>query len=176
MNAPGAQPGSASRARWPRVLAALGCVAWTVLLAACFAHVEVEIEGAHGWASNLPVSFRIEHHWLLDLLWGGRPMTGYHAWAFTFVLLVFHLPLAWAWRWSWRQEARAVGGIMLFWAVEDALWFVVNPHYGWSALTPERATWHPHWLLGLPVEYWVFVPLALALLTWSYGPWRARAV
>jgi hypothetical protein len=53
-------------------------VAWVVLLAYFFANVEIQIEGSAGWAANLP-TWRIEHHWLLDLFWGGRPMTGYHA-------------------------------------------------------------------------------------------------
>ena len=58
------------------------------------------------------------------------------------------------------------GGVLL--RVEDALWFVFNPAFGWRALTPERATWHPHWLLGVPVDYWVFAIVGGALLVWSY--------
>ena len=46
-----------------------------VVLAYVFAKVEVHIEGTNGWASKLP-TWRIERHWLLDLFFGGRPMTG----------------------------------------------------------------------------------------------------
>jgi len=54
-----------------------------------FAEVEIQIEGAAGWASSLRLEDR--DHWLLDLFWGGRPMTGYHAWVFSFMFLAFHL-------------------------------------------------------------------------------------
>src|SRR5690242_5379610 len=43
---------------------------YALLLAFFFAHAEIEIEGAGGWAANLP-TWRIERHWLLDLFWGG---------------------------------------------------------------------------------------------------------
>jgi hypothetical protein len=64
--------------RWPRIMLTVG---WVALLALFFAQTEIQIEGAAGWAAALP-TWRIEHHWLLDLFWGGRPMTGYHAWCF----------------------------------------------------------------------------------------------
>jgi len=67
-------------------------IAWTLLLAYFFANVEIQVEGAHGWASALP-TWRIERHWLLDIFWGGRAMTGYHAWIFPCVALFFHFPM-----------------------------------------------------------------------------------
>ena len=65
---------------------------WVGLLGYFFAMTEIQIEGASGWAASLP-TWRIEKHPLLDIFWGGRPMTGYHAWVFPFMALVFHLPL-----------------------------------------------------------------------------------
>lgn len=47
-----------------------------VVLALFFANVEIQIEGPHGWAASLPVTFRVEEHWLLDVFWGGRALTG----------------------------------------------------------------------------------------------------
>jgi hypothetical protein len=82
---------------------------WVIVLAGFFAMVEIQIEGGQGWAAGLP-TWRIEQHWLLDLFWGGRPMTGYHAWIFSFMFLAFHLPLAMLGRFSWRLEARCLGG------------------------------------------------------------------
>ncbi|MCB9688951.1 MAG: hypothetical protein H6735_28170 [Alphaproteobacteria bacterium] len=148
----------------------LALLVWVVLLAFFFANVEVQIEGANGWASALPVTFRVDQHWLLDLFWGGRPLTGYHAWVFSFVALTFHLPLVWEGRWSWRAQARALALISGFWIVEDALWFVLNPAYGWAALTPANVPWHVHWFLGLPTDYWTFGFGALALYAASW--WR----
>jgi hypothetical protein len=156
--------------RWHAPLLLAGVVA----AAACFAQVEIQIEGAHGWAAQLP-TWRVESHPLLDLFWGGRPMTGYHAWVFGFMALVFHLGLALVGRWSWRLEARVLGSVMLFWIVEDLLWFVFNPAFGWAGLNPVQAPWHKRWLLGLPQDYWVFTLVAGALLWWSWRTPRPRA-
>ena len=135
-----------------------------VLLALFFAQIEIQIEGSAGWAAKLP-TWRIEAHWLLDVFWGGRAMTGYHAWVFPFVALMFHFPLLFAGHVSWRAEARVVGLIMIFWVVEDFLWFVMNPAYGLARFEPASATWHKYWLFGAPVDYWIFLPLA-GLLFW----------
>jgi hypothetical protein len=134
-----------------------------VLLAAFFwAKMEIEIEGAHGWAAKLP-TWRIEKHILLDIFMGGRPLTGYHAWAFAFVFLVFHLPFFWAGTWSWRVECHVEAATLVFWVIEDFLWFILNPHYGWSRYRHKEIWWHKHWMLGLPVDYWVMSALGLFL-------------
>ena len=70
---------------------------FVVIAAALFAKIEIEIEGPHGWAEKLP-TWRIENHFLLDWLFGGRSLTGYHVWAFAFVLFVFHLPFFLDWQ------------------------------------------------------------------------------
>lgn len=139
-------------------------VAGVALLAYFFANVEIQIEGEAGWAANLP-TWRVEKHWLLDIFWGGRAMTGYHAWAFPFVAIFFHFPLLFIGQWSGQLEARALASIMLFWVIEDFLWFMINPAYGWQGFNPERVRWHKKWRFGAPVDYWVF-SLASALLFW----------
>jgi len=122
----------------PRALAACAMtLGYVVLLAFFFAHAEIQIEGAAGWAANLP-TWRIERHWLLDLFWGGRAMTGYHAWVFPFMALVFFAPLAFNGRWTWRDAALALAGLMVFWMVEDFVWFVANPAYGWAHFDPAQ--------------------------------------
>lgn len=150
---------------WLHLLGVLG-------LAFLFAQVEVQIEGGQGWAVGLPVTFRVVDHWALDWFWGGRPMTGYHAWVFPFVLAFFHLPMLTAARWSVRLQARALASSAIFWIVEDAIWFVVNPAFGWSSLTPERVWWHKRWLFGLPLDYWTFGLVGGALLWWSFSAFR----
>lgn len=141
---------------------------WTILLAYFFAMAEIHIEGDGGWAGNLP-TWRIEEHWLLDLFWGGRPMTGYHAWVFPFIVLVFHFPIFFMGNCSWRIEARVVSCIILFWMVEDFLWFVLNPAYGLKRYTPEHIHWHKRWLWFAPVEYWFFTPVVVALMWYSHS-------
>ena len=105
------------------------------LLAAVFAMVEVQIEGAAGWAANLP-TWRLDHHWMLDLFWGGRPLTGYHVWMFLFMAMVFHLVFIIHSRMSVRLELRVLGSLAVFWILEDFLWFMFNPAFGLSRFKP----------------------------------------
>jgi hypothetical protein len=142
-------------------------LAFVFFLAFVFAKVEIQIEGGAGWAKNLP-TWRIESHWLLDLFWGGRPMTGYHAWIMVFVAAMFHLPLFFMEAWSWNLELKLIGGLILFWVIEDFIWFVINPHFGLRKFKKEHVPWHPRWILGLPVDYWIFFPLGFGFV-WMGG-------
>ena len=141
---------------------------WVGLLGYFFAMTEIQIEGANGWAASLP-TWRIEKHPLLDIFWGGRPMTGYHAWVFPFMALAFHLPMVMLGRFSWRLEARCLGSLMLFWIIEDLLWFICNPAFGLTRFAPPFIPWHKHWLGGMPTDYVAFTLVGLALLVWSYA-------
>jgi hypothetical protein len=147
-----------------RLLAILAAV---LVLAYFFARVEVEIEGDAGWAANLP-TWRIEQHLLLDLFWGGRPMTGYHAWMFSFIALFFHFPLCFVGAWSLRLEAQVAACVMLFWVAEDFLWFVINPAFGLARFRREHIGWHKRWAWGAPVDYWVFGAIAALLFWYAY--------
>jgi hypothetical protein len=149
-------------------------VAWALLLAYFFANVEIQIEGAAGWATSLP-TWRIEHHWLLDIFWGGRAMTGYHAWVFPFMGLFFHFPLIFTGHWSWRAEARVLGCVMLFWVSEDFLWFVLNPAYGLAHFGPQWVPWHKHWLGPAPTDYWASILIAVLFLWLSCRGSRVRS-
>jgi hypothetical protein len=97
-------------------------------------------------------------------------MTGYHAWVFPFMALFFHFPLLFMQQWSVKLESRALGCIMLFWIVEDFLWFVFNPAYGLARFNPEHVAWHKHWLWVAPTDYWVSLLAAGILLWFSYRP------
>ena len=128
-----------------------------------FAKVEIQIEGSEGWAASLP-TWRIEQHWLLTLFWGGRAMTGYHAWVFTFIGLIFHLPVFLMGQWNWKIEGRIVASVMLFWVIEDFLWFVLNPAFGLARFDPINVTWHRHWWGGAPVDYWFALGIGLVMM------------
>lgn len=165
--------------------ALLPMLTWTVLLGFFFAEVEIQIEGAGGWAANLP-TWRIEQHWLLDIFWGGRAMTGYHAWVFPFITLCFHFPLCFPSGLAhedtprrtgsafWRAEARVLACIMVFWISEDFLWFVLNPAFGIARFTPAAIPWHKHWIWFAPTDYWTFSVVAVVLLWVSCRPLRSR--
>jgi hypothetical protein len=159
---------------WRHWLHMLFLIGWIALLGLFFAMTEIQIEGPNGWACALP-TWRIEKHWLLDIFWGGRPMTGYHAWVFSFMFLVFHLPHVFSWTCTWRLEARCLGSLMLFWIIEDFLWFVFNPCYGLARFSPEFIPWHKHWIIGMPTDYAVFIFVGSLLLGWSFGRKHTRS-
>ncbi|MBV8618511.1 MAG: hypothetical protein JOY84_06605 [Curvibacter sp.] len=142
-------------------------VLWVALLAFFFAKVEIQIEGPAGWAAALP-TWRIEQHWLLDIFWGGRAMTGYHAWVFSFMVLMFHFPAFFFQTWSWRLEARALASIMQFWVTEDFLWFVLNPAFGLDRFNPQNVPWQKHWFWVAPTDYWTFSTVAVVLFWYSF--------
>jgi hypothetical protein len=156
-----------SQEKEKKLIQALCLFGWVILVAIFFAEVEIQIEGPNGWASSLP-TWRIENHWLLDLFWGGRPMTGYHAWVFSFMFLIFHLPFFMTGQWSIKLEARAIASLELFWLIEDFSWFVLNPAYGIGKFAPENVPWHKNWILFMPTDYWVFSILSIALFLYSY--------
>jgi hypothetical protein len=140
---------------------------FVVVLAYFFANAEIHIEGDAGWAANLP-TWRIEDHWMLDLFWGGRPMTGYHAYVFSFIAIFFHFPIFLMAQWSWHLELRIIASIMLFWVVEDFLWFLINPAFGLTRFRRRFVPWHRHWTCGAPVDYWIFSSISATLFWISY--------
>ncbi|TCV94622.1 hypothetical protein EC912_103107 [Luteibacter rhizovicinus] len=159
------------RFRFERPWTLIATFAFTLVLAWMFANVEIQIEGGAGWATSLP-TWRIERHWLLDLLWGGRAMTGYHAWVFPFIALFFHFPMVFQGRWTWRAEVRAIACVMIFWVTEDLLWFVLNPAWGLGRFNPVDVPWHKHWWGVAPTDYWVYGALGLGLFVLS--GWHSR--
>ncbi len=140
---------------------------FVLVLAYFFAKVEIHIEGEHGWAGSLP-TWRIESHPLLDIFWGGRPLTGYHAWVFSFMALIFHLPLVVSGDFTLQLEYRCVASLMLFWIVEDFLWFVLSPSHSAGQLFRGEIPWHKHMWLYLPRDYWVFGIAGGVLFVLSY--------
>jgi hypothetical protein len=85
-----------------------------------------------------------------------------------FSLLIFHYPFLLSGGWSWSLEARTLAAFMVFWILEDLLWFLINPSWGWRRFNRREARWHKHWLFGLPTDYWTFALLAAGLGWWSF--------
>ena len=72
---------------------------------AIFASLEIQIEGANGWASGLP-TWRVHNGWT-RLLLGSRPLTGYHFYTHLFITALLHAPFALALTpFSWAAELR----------------------------------------------------------------------
>ncbi|HUF11908.1 MAG TPA: hypothetical protein VMN78_02285 [Longimicrobiales bacterium] len=128
-----------------------------------FALLEIQIEGGHGWASGLP-TWRIRNRWTERFL-GARAITGYHLYAHVFVLLLVHLPYAVVPdAWDWRVELRILAFLILFWILEDFLWFVLNPRYRLRRFRPQYVWWHAaSWWGPMPRDYWLFIPVGIVL-------------
>jgi hypothetical protein len=138
------------------------------VLAFLFAKVEIHVEGADGWAGKLP-TWRVQNR-ITELLYGGRPLTGYHLYVQLFVLVFCHVPYAIGLPFTWRVEALVASFMILFWILEDFLWFVVNPHFGIARFRAEHIWWHKKaWWLIAPREYFLMGAVAVALYAWGRG-------
>lgn len=136
------------------------------VLAFLFAKVEIHIEGANGWAANLP-TWRVQNK-LTEIFYGGRPLTGYHLYVQLFVLAFVHMPFGVGLPWNGRNEALVIAFMILFWILEDFLWFVLNPAFGIRKFTAHHVWWHKRaWWLIAPREY--FFMSAFAGFLYGYG-------
>jgi hypothetical protein len=143
-------------------------VSFLLILATLFALVEIQVEGAYGWAEHLP-TWRVSNR-LTQLFYSGRPLTGYHLYVQVFLLIMVHVPFGLNLiPFSWPIEARLIAFYALFWTAEDFLWFVLNPAYGIGRFRKEYIWWHaPSWCWIAPRDYWVWIPTGIALYIASY--------
>jgi hypothetical protein len=132
-------------------------------IALVLALLEIQIEGAHGWAEKLP-TWRWQPPAVLR--WAGKPITGYHVFLLLFILLFVHLPIMYV-GFSLEREAELLSLFFLLAVFWDFLWFVCNPHFGLAGFRADRVWWFKSWLLGLPASY--FAGLGLSLLAYI-GP------
>lgn len=133
------------------------------LVAVLLSLFEIQTEGKHGWAKKLPTwrkSFKF-----LDALPGFRgPITGYHIYLFTMILLLVHIPFLFM-RWDLRTEVIILSGYTLIAMLEDFLWFVFNPHYGLRKFKEKHISWHEDWVGPVPMQYiYVFIVWVILFL------------
>ena len=147
--------------------------AYFFFIAFILAHLEIQIEGPHGWAEKLPT-------WRWDgpgvRRWFGKPVTGYHLCLLTCILLFLHVPQFYAG--SWEREADLLALFFLLTVTWDFLWFACNRHFGVGRFRKGQIWWFPTWALGVPQPYLVAIALslaaALAPALWT-GTWAERA-
>lgn len=136
------------------------------LIAFILAKLEINIEGKHGWAKNLP-TWQIKNK-VTSFIYGDLPLTGYHFWLMMFILVFLHFPFFIFKEWSLSIELRALSLFFFIWLVEDFLWFVLNPDYGFKKFNKENITWHHQWFTKIPISYFKFAFAGIALLLCSY--------
>ena len=146
--------------------------AYFFLIALVLAHLEIEIEGPHGWAEKLPTR-RWEGPFVRR--WLGKPVTGYHICLLTLLLLFLHLPQLYDG--SWEREADLLAMFILAVVTWDFLWFVCNPHFGVARFRKGQVWWLPDWTFGMPRPYFMGIALSmtagLAPCLWT-GAWADR--
>jgi len=97
-----------------------------------FAMIEIEIEGKHGWCENLPTP---------HIGSSKHSLTVYHVLAFCFILtMTFSVFAARPALWSAQEGAFVFSILLMFFALEDVYWFILNPHYGITKIN--TAWWH----------------------------------
>jgi hypothetical protein len=140
----------------PSFLAALPRIAFLFGFALLFALVEIEIEGADGWAIKLPTWYRRRPVYarLYGLLMSGKPLTGYHAVMLFIPFWAFHIGVAFGQPWSLGVEARIIAAYLVWNVTWDFLWFVLNPAYGWARFRKGQIWWHNRrWIGRAPIDY-----------------------
>ncbi len=137
------------------------------VMATVLAVLEIQIEGEHGWAKNLPTWRPKNPTWYsktYQRVMSGKEMTGYHLSMFGFVLLILCLPFVFGLPLTLGNALRIAIFYFLFSAMWDFLWFVLNPYYPLKKFKAEYLSFHhKSWLLGVPTDYWGALILTLIL-------------
>lgn len=125
----------------------------------CAAKFEISIEGANGWAKNLPTWRLPPSSWVSKVFFSDKPATGYHIWLEITAISVIHSVYIFVAP-SWNIELRILAFFLFFCVVEDFLWFALNPAFGIKNFRADKIWWHQkHWWIFAPRDYYVFLLL-----------------
>jgi hypothetical protein len=144
----------------PSPAASMFLLLFVIGLAVVFAKLEIQIEGAHGWAEKLP-TWRIKNP--LRKIFNWPEITGYHLYLNLFLVLLFHLTFFMGVKFNLSTELQVLETLGLLLMLEDFLWFVLNPSWGIKRFFTEEVPWHKHKVLGLPANYWSGLALLVLL-------------
>lgn len=136
-------------------------------MATVLAILEIQIEGAEGWAKNLPTWRPAPHHPLAKIfskIMSGKETTGYHLSMFLFVLLIFHLPYVFGLTITLEHWIKTISLFFIFVVIWDFLWFVLNPHHPLKLFQKEHIIIHKKWLWRVPVDYFLSIFISLLVL------------
>lgn len=123
-------------------------------LALILALLEIEIEGKHGWAKKTNTWYIKSR--IFGFFSNKKPLTGYHLFLLILIISFFHLPYIFGVEWNTLSQIQTIIYIILFFLVEDLLWFVLNPYYGLRKFNKESIWWYnkSYWIgTVIPVDY-----------------------
>ena len=132
-------------------------VVFLFLFCLVLASLETQIEGAAGWAANLPTWKPAPVRWysrLYGKIMGDRELTLYHLLIFTLVFVFLHYPYFAGKTWEFSSELTTLSFLFLVVIIWDFLWFVVNPKYDFGRFWGKHVLWHKKWFLHMPIDYW----------------------
>ena len=136
------------------------------IMATVLALLEIQIEGPQGWAKNLP-TWRPDPNRpiakLYSKMMSGKELTGYHALLFPFIILIFHLTFFLGTPFSWENEAKILSLYFIFIALEDFLWFVLNPYHPLKNFAKQNIN-HKSFFLGMPTDYYFAILMSLLVV------------
>ncbi len=130
-----------------------------IMFSTLYSLFEIQIEGKNGWAAKLP-TWRFKPKFLKRIF--NRDITGFHLYGFLSIFLLLHFVYVFI-PFSIQHELKIMSFFILSLMLEDFLWFVLNPEYGIKKFKDSEIEWHNHWFLGLPTDYWIFVPIGLTM-------------
>ena len=127
-------------------------ILFIIVHATTFSWLEVEMEGAHGWAVNMPTSCAF------------AGWTWYHI-AMNILIFLTVASISNTYRAkfknSWEQYLASIllwaFRVVVYFCIEDIMWFVINKHYGIRKYTKNNVFWHADkmWFLGTIFLNWV---------------------
>ncbi len=135
------------------------------VIAVVLAILEIQIEGPHGWAKNLPTWRPDPKHPVAKLyskMMSGKELTGYHTSIFTFVFLIFHLPYVFGLAFTLEHWLQTMALFFIFIALWDFLWFVLNPYYPLKSFVKDNPN-HQQFFLGMPTDYYYSIAISLSI-------------
>lgn len=129
---------------------------FAILIALVMALFEIQVEGAHGWAADLPTWRANVHLPILGFWWNskGKPLTGYHIYLWILTFLLPHFVFLYN-KWTFKKELSLISFYAFFSTFEGLLWFIINPAWGWHNFRYGIPWYKEAWILGLPGEYWL---------------------
>ena len=137
---------------------------FAVMMGLIIAKLEVNIEGKHGWARDLP-TYRFSN-WLSRIIIGKTQVTGYHVWLVVTIVMFLQFPFFMGFPWSLALELQILGLLFIGVIVEDFFWFIWNPAFGVKKFSKQHAPWH-RWIGPIPAMYLIYSLAAILLLTFS---------
>lgn len=141
----------------------LGFFLFLSVAAMLFALLEIQIEGKHGWAEDLPTWKR--RNPLHDLIPWPRYLTGYHLYFWSFIFVLMHFAYFLSAPLNLKNEIAVLEAYSFLLLLEDFLWFVLNPRWGLKKFLTHDAPWHTHKIFYVPKVYWLAFPLIITLET-----------